>query len=341
MSVPCRAAFATLVLAGPAAAAVDVIPVKDATRVEVRVDGQPFTQYLYGPEHKKPILFPLQTDRGTIVTRGYPLAPRPGERVDHPHHAGLWLSYGNVNGVDFWNNSDQNRRTAEMGTIVHKAVSEAKGGGRRGTLAVEMEWRLPGDKPILSEQTRFTFAKGKALRSIDRVTTLTALDTPVLLEDNKEGLIGIRVARFLEHRSEKPVERLDAAAEKPAPAVPDDASIAGRYLSSEGVSGAAVWSTRGRWMALHGEDAGAHVSIVILDHPKNPGFPTYWHARDYGLFAANPLGAKLFSEGKDERMLKLSPRESATFRYRILIFSRTVAAPELEKEYARFLRAVH
>ena len=30
---------------------------------------------------------------GTTVTRGFPFQTLPGERVDHPHHAGLWFNY--------------------------------------------------------------------------------------------------------------------------------------------------------------------------------------------------------------------------------------------------------
>jgi hypothetical protein len=147
--------------------------------------------------------------------------------------------------------------------------------------------------------------------------------------------LGLRVARFLEHRSEKPVERTDASG-KPGPAVPDGADVTGHYLTSEGVKGEAVWATRGRWLSLEGEERGEKVTLVLLDHPKNPGYPTYWHARGYGLVAANPLGAKVFSEGKDERMLALEPHASTTFRYRLLIFSKDASAATIEKEYRRF-----
>ncbi len=65
--------------------------------------------------------------------------------------------------------------------------------------------------------------------------------------------------------------------------------------------------------------ASDSVSISIIDHPQNPGYPTYWHARGYGLFAANPLGQKIFSNGKTEMNLRLKKGQTVRFRYRILI----------------------
>src|ERR1700678_2778741 len=97
-------------------------------RVDITIDGQPFTSYLWPTSLKKPVLYPLITDQGIPVTRGYPLDPRPNERVDHPHHAGLWFNYGNVNGFDFWNNSDAIKPEArsKMGTILHTRIVSTK-----------------------------------------------------------------------------------------------------------------------------------------------------------------------------------------------------------------------
>ena len=92
-----------------------------------------------------------------------------------------------------------------------------------------------------------------------------------------------------------------------------------RYLSSEGLKGDAVWGTRARWMLLSGTVDTEPVTVVMLDHPDNPGFPTYWHARGYGLFSANPLGQKDFTQGKQELNLAVEPGKSITFRYRVLI----------------------
>jgi hypothetical protein len=115
--------------------------------------------------------------------------------------------------------------------------------------------------------------------------------------------------------------------------------VTGSYLSSEGKKGDDVWGTRGRWVSLSGTVEGEPVAVLMLDHPKNPGFPTYWHARGYGLFAANPLGQKVFSNGKEELKYSLPAGGSATFRHRILIVSGTVSPAQAEERYREFTSA--
>ncbi len=315
-----------------------VTPNASARRVDITIDGKPFTSYIYPTTLKKPTLFPLRSAKGTIVTRGFPLEPRPGERVDHPHHVGLWLNHGDVNGLDFWNNSDAipAARAGKMGTILHRRVVDARSGADAGELTVETEWVKPDGTPLLTERTRFVFRGTADSRSIDRLTTLTALEERVVFKDNKEALIGMRVARGLEQPDPKP-EVLTDASGKPSPnKVVDTAGVTGEYVSSEGRKGDAVWGTPGRWALLSGTVDAEPLTLAILDHPANPGFPTYWHARGYGLFAANPLGERVFTEGKKSLDLTLEPGQSTTFRYRVLILEGKVAPAAIEKEYAAF-----
>jgi hypothetical protein len=159
------------------AARIQVVPDETARRVDVTIDGKPFTSYIYPTTLKKPALFPLRSAKGTVVTRGFPLEARKGERADHPHHVGLWLNHGDVNGLDFWNNSDglPADRVPKMGTILHRRVVDAKSGGEAGELTVETEWVKPDGKPLLRELTRFVFRGSADSRSVDRTTTLTAL----------------------------------------------------------------------------------------------------------------------------------------------------------------------
>jgi hypothetical protein len=325
----------------PAGGEVRLVPDEAKQRVSVLIEGRPFTDYIYPDTIKKPVLYPLRTAEGKLVTRGFPLEPRPGERVDHPHHVGLWFNHGDVNGLDFWNNSDaiKPERRSKMGTIRHRKIVAAKGGADQGELEVEMDWFSPNGEALLRERTRFVFRGGPGWRSIDRLTSLRALGANVLFRDNKEGLIGLRVTRALEAPSTKPEIFTDASGKPTRVAKMDNTGVNGVYLSSEGKKGDAVWGTRGHWCVLSGRVEGGPVSVAILDHPDNPGFPTYWHARGYGLFAANPLGRKVFSEGKEELNFSLPPNVSVTFRHRVLILSEILTGERAESEYQEFAAA--
>jgi len=294
---------------------------KAGKRVDISIDGQPFTSYIYPDNLKKPVLYPLRTAQGTFITRGWPLQPRPGERVDHPHHVGLWFNYGDVNGHDFWNNStdiDPGHR-GPFGTIVHQQVTKIMSGDKTGQLEVRSNWQKPDGTVLLQENTRFVFSASTTTRQIDRITTLTAQQEAVLFKDNKEGLIALRLARELEHPSTKPEIFTDASGKPTLVPQMSTAGITGLYRSSAGKEGDAVWGTRAKWVNLLGKIGDEPVSLVIMDHPDNIGYPAYWHARGYGLFGANNLGYQAMSNGKEVLNFKLQAGKSVTFRHRIYI----------------------
>lgn len=299
-------------------------------RVDITFDGEPFTSYIYPQELMKPVLYPLRTTKGTLVTRGWPLDPRPGERIDHPHHVGMWFNYGDVNGLDFWNNSTAipAEKKDGYGTIKHVSVDEIRAEDDKATLAVSMDWQGPDGTSLLSEKTTYVFSQVGDQRAIALTTTLTALDQDVSFRDNKEGLIGIRVARELEHPADKPEKFTDANGIATEVAELNNEGVSGNYISSEGLQGDSVWGKRAKWVNLTGQIGEKPISLVILDHTDNTGYPTYWHARGYGLFAANPLGQKEFSEGKEILDFKLGAGESVTFRYKVLINSGNVLSDQ-------------
>lgn len=314
-----------------------------AKSVAVTVGGKPFTAYIYpGPAVlKKPVLYPILSAGGNPITRGWPMDPRPGERIDHPHHVGMWFNYGDANGHDFWNNSTNvgPEHKGPFGTIVHTGVTAMKSGAGRGELTVTADWLDKDGAAMLRETTQYVFGAKASERTIDRITTLTALDKDVLFKDNKEGLIAVRVARELEHPSTKPEVFTDAKGVATAVPVLNNDGVTGRYVSSEGTVGDAVWGTRAKWVNLTGTIRGEAVSVVLLDHPKNLGYPTYWHARGYGLYAANPLAPSVFSNGKAPAMnTVLAAGQSVTFRHRLVIASGALAEPAVAKRAADFGR---
>jgi hypothetical protein len=322
-----------------AAPNVEVVANEAESKVDVLVDGQLFTSYLYPTTIQKPVLYPIRTATGQAITRGFPLEPTPGERVDHPHHVGLWFNYGDVNGLDFWNNSDAipAERAASYGTIVHREIRGTESGAGKGALDVTMEWVNNEGKALLREDTRFEFGAEGNERTIDRITTLTALDETVTLTDNKEGVLGLRVTRALEHPATRPEIFTDASGKATEVPVLNNEGVTGNYRSSEGIEGEAVWGTRGKWNSLSGIVEGAPVTVAIFDHPSNTGYPTYWHSRGYGLFAANPLAPRSMTEGKEEALVvTLAPSESIAFRHRIAVIAGEATPEQLEAEYQAF-----
>jgi hypothetical protein len=84
---------------------------------------------------------------------------------------------------------------------------------------------------------------------------------------------------------------------------------------------AVTWGKRSAWCDYHGPVDGKTVGLAIMDHPANPRHPTWWHVRDYGLFAANPFGKHDFERLNDKTAgdFKIPAGKSATFRYRVVI----------------------
>ena len=317
---------------------VQVIANEAQRRVDITIDGRPFTSYLWPTSLKKPVLFPLITDDGVTVTRGYPLEPQPHERVDHPHHAGMWFNYGNVNGFDFWNNSDaiKPEDRVKMGSILHTRIVSTRSGADRGELVVDSVWVSGEGKQLLAQTTHYIFQRRDHARVIDQIITLKALDRAVF-NDDKEGLLGIRVASWLESPEEKGGIFLDANGKPTKVDSVENSDATGVYLTSEGVKGGAAWGTRGAWCSLTGHTGDHMVTIAILDHPGNPGYPTYWHARGYGLFAANSLGRSIFDPKQAALKYTMEKDQTVTFRYRVLLISRAAGAEDLNRDEQQFV----
>lgn len=300
-----------------------IIEKKDRKQVDILFNNKLLTAYCYYDSIRKPILFPVNTVDGITVTRGYPIEPRAGERTDHPHHTGMWLNYESVNGLDFWNNSTAIpvEKRNSYGTIVHEKIISQAANGNNASLTIAAKWIRPDNKTILNEQTEFRFEVKNNHFVIDRITTLTADEVSVIFKDVKDGMLAIRVARELELPSKESSSYIDDKGNTTSVPPSTGTGVSGMYYSSGGLAGDSVWSSKGKWVMLTGRKDKKDITIAIIDHPSNVGYPAYWHARGYGLFSVNPLGRKIFSKGAEELNFSLKPNESVTFRYRIVILS--------------------
>ena len=279
-------------------------------QITVNVDGKPFTTFHSGGDSGKPYLAPLRAASGKIVTRHFPMEEVAGESRDHPHHTGLWFSYDDVNGVKFWEN-DPTYTKPHIGRIVVRSA-EFKEGKDAGTLHAVMEWREPGGKTLLVEDRNMIFYSDPKLRTIDFEITLTAA-VDVTLGDTKEGAFAIRLAdNFTERKGAKLVD------------------------ANGRVSMANIWGKRADWVDYTAEVEGERLGVAIMDHPQNPRHPTYWHARDYGLFALNPFGRKAFDPTQEESVWKWPAGQNTTFRWRVVIHpgdAETGHVADLYKKY--------
>ena len=298
---------------------VKLVTGKDGKKIDVLIGGKPFTTFLYPDTLEKPVLYPIYAANGTVVTRGFPFDPKAGEPTDHPHHMGTWFNYENVNGLDFWNNSyaipaDKKKGYGWIRTDRILQTTD----GMKGTLSYHANWTNQQREVLLEETTRFEFSGDAHQRIIDRVTTLKA-NMDVTFKDAKDGLLGMRVAHELQIPSTEDQKFTDDKGIVTVVKGGTDKTANGTYLTSEGKQGNDAWSTRGRWCKLYGKMGSDSVTVAMIDHPSNPNYPTFWHARGYGLFALNPLGENVFTNGKSTKNLQLKKGESVRFAYRIVV----------------------
>lgn len=258
--------------------------------IEVYLDGMLFTKLLYSDSLTKYVLYPLYSASGVEITRGYPLAPRKGEQTDHPHQIGLWFTFGDVDGVDFWNNSSARlpEERHKYGSIrvtepPHTNVSQA-------SITVNADWMNYKDEILLKEKTVFYFDGSSDSRTVRRQTRLTAYKD-LRLNGNKEGLIGLRVDRHFE------------------------SSMTGSYLNANGDRGDDVWGKRASWVSLTGKKEEREITITLYDVPGNPYYPAWAHARGYGLFALNNLGGHEFNPNDEKISISLKKGDTIFFMH--------------------------
>jgi len=307
-----------------AAALAEVTVERHADRIDVAVDGKPFTSYIHAG-HRKPILFPVHGPGGVPMTRSWPLVEGvAGEAHDHPHHESIWFTHGIVNGVDFWTSHPQtgNAERQANNRIEHAELLRADGGDE-GVIETRNRWVKNDGTVVCTDTRRLVFGGDAATRTIDHSITIHADHGPVTFGDTKEGVMGIRVPTALQLKD-----------------LNGSAGAAGHCTNSEGLRDADVWGKRARWVGYWGPIDGTTVGVAVLDHPANLRHPTHWHARDYGLVAANPFGLHDFTgapQGSGDHTIPAGG--SLTLRYLFVFHEGDSEAAGIEGRWQRWAEA--
>ncbi|MBN1909309.1 MAG: PmoA family protein [Pirellulales bacterium] len=278
---------------------------EDGKKVVIELEGKPFCEYLTR-SGTKPIIWPILGPTGKPMTRRWPMEKKgPGEKTDHRHHRSLWFTHGDVNGVDFWL-----EKPGVTGKIVHRRFVKVAGGDE-AVVATQNDWIGPDGKKVCEDERTLTFGGNDDQRWIDFDITFKATDGPVRFGDTKEGAMGIRMAASI----------------KP------DAKKGGRLVDSEGRKGKAVWGKKAAWVDYSGPVDGQTVGITMMNHPTSFRFPTYWHARTYGLCSANPFGLSDFVGKEADGSYTIPKGKTMALRYRILFHKGTASEAKVADAY--------
>ncbi|MBN1973448.1 MAG: PmoA family protein [Sedimentisphaerales bacterium] len=265
---------------------------ENENKVTVEINGKLFTEYCY-KDAKRPYFYPLIGPTGVSVTRNWPMKEGENEEKDHPHHRSLWYTHGSINGNDFWTDGDKN------GNIVHDKFIKIESGREVGIIQSQNKYVAADGKLICTDTRTHKFYNIPDAKMIDFEITFHASEGEVVLGDTKEGSMALRLA---------PTLRLEGAVAQ------------GHIINSEGIKDKSTWGKRAAWCDYYGLLKGEVVGVSIFDNPQNPKHPTWWHVREYGLFAANPFGVSDFEKKpKGTGNIKIHEGESLTFKYRIYI----------------------
>lgn len=300
--------------AGAAGSGVKLTDVNGAVRVEIH--GQHFTDYHY-KDVSRPYLYPILGPGGVHMTRRWPQEDViASEERDHPHHHALWWSHGDANGQDFWSETDKAGRT------IHQTFVQKTSGASEGSLTTRNEWRAKDGHVVATDERTIRFhASPPEARVVDFEVTVIASHGDLVLGDTKEGTMAIRVPESMRVKQPK---------NKPGE---------GHIVLAGGAKDGDAWGKRGEWCDYYGPAEGRTVGIAILDHPSNPRHPTWWHVRDYGLFAANPFGLHDFEKkAKGAGDMKIAAGSRVTFKYRFIFHDGDTAQGRVAERFAEYAK---
>jgi hypothetical protein len=285
-------------------------------KLRVEINGQLFTEYHY-KDVPRPYFYPVLGADELAMTRKWPMENTKDEERDHPHHRGLWYAHGAVNGLDFWSEEKN------FCKIVHDGFVKVQSGTEFGLIQSKDKWLNHDGAVVCTDlRTMRIYNLPSQERMFDFNITLQAPpDKPVVFGDTKEGTMATRVAETM---------RLRVKNKKPGD---------GHIVLSTGLRDEETWGKRADWCDYYGPVGGKTAGVAIFDHPDNPRHPTWWHVRDYGLFAANPFGVHDFEKkpgGTGD--FTLPAGQSVTFRYRFYLHHGDEQQARVAEHYEQYAR---
>lgn len=303
-------------------------------QIQVLAGNKLFTTLLYdttitqpnGVPLMKPVLWPVYSPSEIVVQRQFPLRLVNGESRDEPHHEGIFFAYssnGEVNGNSFWAGQQGDTR------IVQTKITQRETNHGKAILGTRNNWIGRDGNVVLVEDRKMIFSASKPQRSIDFTFHLIAQNKDVMFKDTKEGMFAIRVADWLAENSHG----------NPNPPLAEKHT--GMYLNSKGdTTSKNVWGKRAKWVRLEGHHNGKTVGIIIMNHPSSVNYPTFWHARGYGLFAADPLGQSVFQKARGKNPVPLNytiaAGDSALFKFKMVIYEGHRGIDQIKKEFKKY-----
>ena len=296
---------------------------QSSDRIVILIAGKPFTTYYFSPDVAKAYLMPLQTAGGLVISRPFPIGNDasngdPKASSFEPHQRPLYFAHGDIDGLNFWGEAAFHKYYSDhshqaYGHMADPKIGDVHSGPDSGTIKASFALEDPSSRIIGHETQAFTFRGDDQTRTIDCDFILTADNGPITLGDTKEGTFGIRLGADL-------------------------SAPRGHMINSHGAKGEkAIWGKPADWVNYYGEVSGRKVGIVAFDHPKSFRHPTTWHARAYGLLAANPFGLREFTgDPNKDGSWTIPERSSLEFRYRVVIYDGEQSPEQLSKAYAKY-----
>jgi len=262
----------------------------------IKVDGEVFSRYNYLGVWK-PYFWPLNGSHGTVV--------RGAGGDDHPHHTGLYMSYGGHGeggSANIWSDWDE-PPYGPCGKMLHQRFIHISEGPIYAEFIEDVIY-VKGNGDIILDERRIARAwyTNNGARFLD-----------LYFETTHPVDIGKRIFML--------VARI-----APSMKIPKE----GHVENSEGIIGRSeIHHKKARWCDFSGKVGEGINGICIFDHPQNPEYPGFW-----GEIAV-PSQITLLHHPPDELL-----EDRFRLKFRVYVHDGNTADASIEKYYENYISPI-